>query len=133
MKIKHAALALSAAMVLGATQTFALTPYVPDRPETAPNPNIIPPEATVPGPETWTTPTVESCLNLPMYMMERTPGCHVLLKLKSMQEADITTMEVCFVKSAEARDADARCKALWAKFPDIVKLRKPTAPQSSVL
>ena len=129
MKIKSAALALSAAMVLGATQASALTPYVPDRAETEPNPNIIPPTATVPGPETWTTPTVASCLNLPMDTMERTPGCHVLLKMKSLQEADITTMEVCFKKSAADRDADANCKALWGKFPAIVSLRKATAPQ----
>ena len=133
MKIKSAALVLSAAMALGATQVSALTPYVPDRPETAPNPNILPPDAKVPGPETWTTPTVASCLNLPMYMMERTPGCHVLLKLKSMQEADITTMEVCFQKTPEQRTADDKCKALWARFPDIVSLRKPTAQTAYVL
>ena len=121
--IKFAAVALGAALALSATQASALTPYVPDRPETAPNPNIIAPTATVPGAETWTTPTVASCMNLPIYMLERTPGCHVLLSMKSMQEADITAMEVCFNKSAEDRAADAKCKALWGKFPDIVKMR----------
>jgi len=121
--IKFAALALTAVMALGATQASALTPYTPDRPETAVNPNIVSPTATVPGPETWTTPTLGSCLNLPMYMLDRTPGCHVLLKMKSMQEADITKMQICFDKSAEDRAADAACKALWGKFPDIVKLR----------
>ena len=128
--IKFAALALGAALALSATQASALTPYAPDRAETAVNPNIIAPTAPVPGPETWTTPTMSSCLNLPMDTMERTPGCHVLLGMKSMKEADITSLEVCFKMSAADRTADASCKALWGKFPDIVNLRKATAPQA---
>ena len=113
--IKHLALGILAASSVG----VAFSPALAQAPVTTETQAAAPPPT-----GTFSTPTMASCLNLPMDDLVRTPACGLLLQRQQMTPADEEQMVICFHKSADDRNADDQCKALWGKFAGIVSLRK---------
>ena len=107
--IKHLVFGLALAASAGWAQIAAAQGTVaPVQPETPPN---------------WTTPTLETCLNLPAEDLRRSPACHTLLHFQNMSVEERETLARC-IQKGDARTEDAACQAVWQKYPNVVKLRR---------
>ena len=113
---KHLVLGLAALSIAG----LSLSPALAQAPRAAPRTDTAPPaEKFVP---TFKVPSLQSCMNLSRNDLLRTPACNLLLE-QTLSIPEIDQLTICWQMSAEDRAANDACKAIWAKAPDIVKLR----------